>query len=252
MKAIIVEDETRNTTHLQNLVTKHCPGVQIVGTAASAEEGVLSIVKEKPDLVFLDIEIGDRTGFDVLGEIGRYNFEVIFVTAHDQYALRAIKCSALDYILKPIKVTELVLAVDKALQKTGEKQTAGRIGNLLHQVNTKDRNDHLIVLPFLKEYRYVRPAEIVRCEAMKSYTVFFLSNGEKLTVSKLMKEYDELLTPYSFIRCHQSHLVNRKFIKSLSKEDTITELVLLDKTRVPVAKTRRGEVKEFMEGRSLP
>lgn len=246
MRAIIVEDEKMNIEKLEMLLAEYCPGVKIVGVAMTVDEAVVLISQTKPDMVFLDIELGSRTGFDLLSALGRYNFEVIFITAFDSYAIQAVKRQALDYILKPVKPAELVLAVEKALNKAAEKSTADHLKVLFQK-----QPDDLIVLPFLKEYRYVRPGEIVRCESSKSYTTFHLASGEKLTATRLISDYEEMLMSYHFIRCHQSHLVNHKFIRSLTKDDTISELVLKDDTKVPVARTRRAQVKNFIEQRKI-
>ena len=247
MRAVIVEDETKNISKLSSLLAKYCPSIELVGTAMDAEKGIVTISQTKPDLVFLDIQMPDKSGFDMLAEMGAYEFEVIFVTAFDQFGIQAIKFSALDYLLKPVKPTELVNAVEKAIKKSGQKRTGQQIENLLQQLNSTNKSDHRIILPFLKEYRYLKPEEIIRCEAMTSYTTFYLNNGEKLTVSRLLRDYDEMLTPYEFIRCHQSHLVNRRYIKSLLKDDTISELLLTDGTKIPVSRLKREYVKDVFE-----
>jgi two-component system LytT family response regulator len=246
MRAVIIDDEVKKIAKLVSLLNEYCPTVEIAGTANTADDGIVTILQNKPELVFLDIQMPGKSGFDMLAEMGRYDFEVVFVTAFDQYAIQAIKPSALDYILKPVRPKELVMAVDKAMQRADTNTTARQITTLVEKL-THETLEHRIVLPFLKEYRYLKTDEILRCEANTAYTVFHLTNGEKLTVSKLIKEYEEILAPYGFIRCHQSHLVNGKYIKSLTKEDHVSELVMVNNDTVTVSRLKREEVKLALE-----
>ena len=226
---------------------KHFKQVDIIGEANNAAEGVQLIVSLRPDLLFLDIQMPGESGFDLLASLGEYQFEVIFVTAYDQYGIQAVKFSALDYLLKPVKVEELAKALLKAETKKEKKQTQEQILNLLSVINHSQKKDHRIALPLLKEIRFVNPDEVIRCEAANNYTYFYLHTGEKLLVSRGIYEYDEMLKDYHFIRCHQSHLVNRRFIKSLLKEDTISELLLIDDcSRIPVSRLRKDQVKDAL------
>lgn len=244
MRAIIIEDEKKNITHLRGLLTMYCKQVEIIGEATNAEEGLKLIAGLNPNLVFLDIQMPGKSGFDMLASLGEYNFEVIFVTGYDQYGIQAVKFSALDYLLKPVKVDELAKAVAKAEAQKQKRQTHEQIINLLSVINNAQKAGHHIALPLMKELRFVSPDEIVRCESDNNYTQFYLRNSEKLLVSTGIYEYEEMLKDYHFIRCHQSHLINRKFIKSLLKEDTVFELLLTDGTRIPVSRLRKDMVKE--------
>lgn len=244
MRAIIIEDEKKNITHLRGLLTMYCKQVKIIGEATNAEEGLKLIAGLNPNLVFLDIQMPGKSGFDMLASLGEYNFEVIFVTGYDQYGIQAVKFSALDYLLKPVKVDELAKAVAKAEAQKQKRQTHEQIINLLSVINNAQKAGHHIALPLMKELRFVSPDEIIRCESDNNYTQFYLRNSEKLLVSTGIYEYEEMLKDYHFIRCHQSHLINRKFIKSLLKEDTVFELLLTDGTRIPVSRLRKDMVKE--------
>lgn len=244
MRTIIIEDEKKNITHLKGILTKHFKQVEIIGEASNADDGLTIISGLHPDLVFLDIQMPGKSGFDMLATLGEYNFDVIFVTGYDHYGIQAVKFSALDYLLKPVKVDELAKAIAKAENRKQKKQTQHQIANLLSVINNSQKADHRIALPLMKELRFVNPDEVIRCESLKNYTRFYLDNGEQLLVSKGIYEFDELLAEYHFIRCHQSHLVNRKFIKSLLKEDTVSELLLTDGTRVPVSRLKKDLVKE--------
>ena len=244
MKAVIIEDEKKNITQLKGLLLKYCKQVEVIGEAASADEGIRIITEHKPELVFLDIQMPHKSGFDMLAALGEYNFEVIFVTGYDQYGIQAVKFSALDYLLKPVKADELIKAVLKAEIKNRKKQTQQQIINLLSVIKNSRKADHRIALPLMNEMRFINPDEIIRCESANNYTNFYLTGGEKLLVSKGIYEYDEMLKDYHFIRCHQSHLVNRKFIKSLLKEDTVFELLLTDGSCIPVSRLKKDMVKE--------
>lgn len=248
MKAVIIEDEKKNRMQLKNLLMKHCKQVRLIGEAANAAEGIKMIKEINPDLIFLDIQMPQQSGFDMLAALGEYNFEVIFVTGYDQYGVQAIKFSALDYLLKPVKPDELIKAVAKAEIKKRKKQTHEQIINLLSVVNNSRKADHHIALPLMKEIRFISPDEIIRCESANNYTQFYLQNGEKLLVSRGIYAYDEMLKSYHFIRCHQSHLINRRYIKSLLKEDGVPELLLKDGSRIPVSRLKIDMVREELLG----
>ncbi|MCG2615832.1 LytTR family DNA-binding domain-containing protein [Terrimonas sp. NA20] len=245
IRYILIDDELNNIENLSFMLTQNCPSLERVGSAGSGEEGRRLIQNTQPDLVFLDIQMPGVNGFDMLRSLASVNFEVIFVTAYDQYGIQAIKFSALDYLLKPIDVEDLKKAVNKAIQKIEAKQQNTNISNLLKYLQTPKQESPRIALPTLQETHYVKLEDIVRCEASDNYTAFFLSGGDKILVSRTLKEYADLLKPHHFIRTHQSHLVNSKFIKSLLKEDG-GNLLLLDKTRVPISRQYLDPVKKSL------
>lgn len=243
MRAVIIEDERKNIVQLKGLLARHCVDIKVVGTAENADMGLLLVQKELPELLFLDIEMPGTSIFDMLRALKGYEFEVIFVTAHNQYGIQAVKFSALDYLLKPIKAEELIEAVNKARIRKTRHHTATHLDNMLQMMGTNKKSDHRIILPMMKETRLVNPETIIRCESINNCTLFFLQEGEKLLVAKPIKEYAQLLAPYNFIRCHQTHLVNKSYIKSLLKEDNVSELLLLDKTTIPVSRLKLFAVK---------
>lgn len=244
IKAIIVDDEKHNIENLTTLIEKHCPDVMIAGCAETISEGITLIDSKKPHVVFLDIQMGASTGFDLLKDITDRNFEVIFVTAYDKYGIQAVKFAALDYILKPIDTNELISAIDKVKEKLEVKQTNPQLDFLVDYLKQNGKPAK-IALPQQQEVRYVWVADIVRCEAQNTYTWFFLSNNDKILVSKPLKEYDELLAPHNFIRCHQTHLVNPAFVKSFLKEDG-GSLLLQNGLKIPVSKQKKDYVKEAL------
>ncbi|MES2006408.1 MAG: LytTR family DNA-binding domain-containing protein [Bacteroidota bacterium] len=242
MKTIIIEDEKKNITHLKKLLA-NLPQVHLAGEATSAPEAIRLISETNPELILLDIQLPETDGFELLASLGEYAFDVIFVTAFDQYGIQAVKCSALDYILKPVKFTDLAIAVQKAIKKKENKQTQQQIQNLLNIVNLPPK-EHRIAIPLMKEIRFIAPSDIIRCEAANNYTHIYLHTGEKLVASKGLFEFDEILKNYHFIRCHQSHLVNRKYIRSLVSKDIITELLLTENNaHIPVSRLRKDFVK---------
>ncbi len=246
MRAILIDDEISNLENLQALLAKHCPQVAILAIAQNVNDAVTAIEKYLPDLVFLDIQMGEQTGFDVLKFLPKRSFEVIFVTAYDQYGIQAVKFAALDYLLKPIDIEELVEAVNKAEHKLTKQIQTSQLDFLLQQLKKPDTNVSKIALQMQSEIRYVNLAEIIRCEADNTYTHFFLSNDEKILVSKSLKEYADLLRPSGFLRTHQSHLVNPKYVKSWLKEDG-GMLLLTSGEKIPISKPNKDTVKQALQ-----
>ncbi|TSJ44327.1 response regulator transcription factor [Mucilaginibacter corticis] len=245
IRSIIIDDEPNNIENLQTIIATYCPGIDIVATANNAAQGIVVIKANQPDLVFLDIQMPGASGFDVLKAFATVNFEVIFITAYDQYGIQAIKFSALDYLLKPIDIAEFKIAIEKARVKINSKKQNHNIENLLEYIRSGQRDSPKIALPTLSEIRYIKVNTIVRCEAENNYTTFFLDGGEQILVCKTLKEYDELLQPHQFIRTHQSHLVNLQFVKSYLKEDGGT-LLLTDQTKIPISRQNKDRVRNIL------
>lgn len=244
IKGIIIDDEQNNITNLQRLLEKYCPEVTIVGTSSDANEGIALIKNNKPDLLFLDIQMPKKDGFQLLQELNLYDFEVIFVTAYSQYGIQAIKFSAIDYLLKPIDFEELTKAVTKTKEKLQHKKQNLQLQNLLYHLQENQSNsEHRIAISSLKETRFIYVKNIIRCESDNSYTLFFTDDGETIISTVPLYDYDEMLGIYGFIRCHQSHLVNKKYVKSLLKEDGYT-LLLYNQTRIPVSRQKKDLVKK--------
>lgn len=246
IRAVIIDDEPHNVTNLLKLLDRHCPEVEVTGTALNAEEGKTLIEQDQPDMLFLDISMPGGTGFDLLRSLGQTNFDVIFVTAFNQFGIQAVKFSALDYLLKPIDPEELKSAVAKAILHKDVKQRGAQLENLIQILkHRQEKEEHRIALPGAKETRFVRPAQIVRCEAENNYTFFYLDDGEKWIVSRPIYVYEELLKDYGFMRTHQSHLVNRKFVRSWIKEDG-GHLVLEDHSTVPVSRQKKDLIRAWV------
>lgn len=242
INAILIDDEPGNNENLTNLLKKHCPQVFVLATATQVPQAIRLVEDLKPDLLFLDIQMGKENGFDLLKSLKRRDFEVIFITAYDQYGILAVKFSALDYLLKPVDIDELVAAVRKSEERIMHRQSSSQLDALMDYLKQKDPKKSKIALPQHKEIRFVPVTDIVRCEASNTYTMVYLQNGEKILVSKLLKEYDRLLQPCGFIRSHQSHLVNPDYVKSWHKEDGGT-LLMKDNHKIPVSRPRREKVR---------
>jgi len=235
IRSLIIDDEQHNVENLQIILNRWCKDITVVGVGTSVEEGIEILNSNPPELLFLDIQLHDKSGFDVLKSLKTIEFEVIFITAFDQYAMQAIKFSALDYLLKPINIVELQQAITKAKEKIASKKQNLNVENLLNYINNNRAKSQKIALPTLQQTHYVHVADIVRCEASNNYTTFYLKNSSTIMVSKTIKEYVELLAPYNFRRSHQSHLVNLDYVKSLLKKDGGT-LLLEDETIIPISR----------------
>lgn len=245
IKAVLIDDEPANLENLKGLLLKHCNQVQVVATETEVDQAALSINIHQPDLLFLDIQMGANSGFDLLNLLPDKSFEIIFVTAYDQYGIQAVKFAALDYLLKPVDIDELIHAVKKAELKVKEKKQNQQLDFLLNLVKKENALPTKIALPQLQEIRYVQISEIIRCEADNTYTNFFLSSGEKIMISRSLKEYADMLQPHNFIRSHQSHLINPLYIKSWLKEDGGI-LLLTDGYKIPVSKPNRERIRNLL------
>ncbi len=247
MKAVLIDDEKHNIENLRELLGTYCPQVAVAGTAANADEGKRLIMQSQPDIIFLDIQMPQKSGFDLLKELNTYDFEVIFVTAHDQYAIQAMRFAAVDYLLKPIDINELQSAVDRAVKRQRLKEQNRQLENLIYMLKgQQNKEDQRIALTTLKETRFVKTGEIIRCESSNNYSTFYLQDGEQLLVCRPIYEFEEILKDYGFMRCHQSHLVNKKFIKSWKKEFG-DFLLLTNGNEVPISRNKKDSVKKALE-----
>ncbi|MES2629324.1 MAG: LytTR family DNA-binding domain-containing protein [Bacteroidota bacterium] len=217
LTAIIIDDEASGRETLHSLINNYCPNTTVIGMGKSVEEGLELIEQCRPDVVFLDVEMPFRNGFDLLVEVGKIDFEVIFTTAYSQYAAKAFKFSALDYLLKPIDVTELQNALGKAEKKSINGVKDDQFDILLDTLKKRASASQRIVLPSLQGFTVMEVKDIVRCEADKNYTFFHFADQTKMLVSKTLKEYSDLLAEHDFMRVHQSHLINLTHVKKYNK-----------------------------------
>jgi two-component system, LytTR family, response regulator len=240
MKALLIDDEENSRITLTYLVETFCPQVTIVAQAGNVKEGIEMINRHAPDIVFLDIELHDESGFTILEKLSVIDFSVIFITAHNSYALRAIKFSALDYLLKPVDIEELKAAVQKAARHEKEKLTFAQVNNLVSNLGASSSRSMKISVSTNEGISYINLSEVVRCQADSNYTTFFLLSGEKLMVSRTLKEYEEILDPNEFMRIHHSHIINLSLVKKYLKGP---EAVLMeDGSIIEISTRRKNEV----------
>ncbi len=244
-RAIIIDDEENNIKNLLDLLRTYCPEVEVCDTAQSAVEAVVKIKSAQPDLVFLDVEMPGGTGFDMLEALSPIHFQVIFVTAYDQYAIKAIRFCAIDYLLKPVDILELQQAVQRAIRNQQENSFVHTTQQLLENRN-KEMSQLKIGLPTLERILFVELNEIVRCLGENNYSYVYLSDGKNVLISKTLKEFEELLADKGFMRVHQSHLVNHKYIRSFEKQDG-GFIKLTDGSSIPVSRQRKGFVLDMLK-----
>jgi two-component system, LytTR family, response regulator len=215
---VLIDDEKNALEVLEMQLGEFCKDVKIMACCNGGEKGIAAIKKYNPDLVFLDIEMPHKNGFDVLQETREQDYKVIFTTAYDQFAIKAFKFSAIDYLLKPIDILELQAAVDKARTRNNGGDMDSKINKLFEQLRQQPPPPaRKIALPAGDAMQLVEPAEIVRCESDSNYTHIFLRTGKKITVAKTLKEIEETLDGLDFYRIHQSHLVNLQHINKVVK-----------------------------------
>lgn len=238
IKSIIVDDEKHGRENLAGILTEYCPGVEITGEADSVEAALTLIREQPPDLVFLDIEMPRANGFKLLEHLKDLRFEVIFVTAYDNYAIKAIRFSAADYILKPINHNELKTAVEKVAERIRQKKENERLKSLYHNLNQPD--SPRIGLPAGDRTEFAETNTILRCQGEGNYTHIYFEGKNHLLVSKTLFEFEELLQEFSFARVHKAHLVNMKHVVAYIRSECL--LKLSNGELIPVSRRRKEEV----------
>jgi two-component system, LytTR family, response regulator len=218
IKTILVDDEARGLNSLKKMLEHNCPQVKIVAECADASSALEKIKSLVPQLVFLDISMPGKNGFDLLNELDDINFEIIFVTAHNDYTLQAFRYSAIDYLMKPVDEDLLSEAVKRAAKRIGANPTRNNIDAFLYNLNRlQDPRDMKLCIPDLKGFQVIPLSDIVYCEGESSYTIFHLANGEQCTASRTIVEYELLLQDSGFCRIHKSYLVNLIHVKEYQK-----------------------------------
>lgn len=245
IRAIIVEDEKHSRETLRGLLDRYCRNVIILAEADTYRSGIAAIKEHQPQLIFLDIQMPDGSGFRLLEELDEINFEIIFTTAFDQFAIKAIKYSALDYLLKPIDPEELANALKKVEHKISKQEVNQNIQVLLDNIKNKDADPHKIVLSTSEKIHVIDTDQILRCESDNYYTNFFLTNGKQILVSKTLKENEQMLDGHNFIRPHKSHLVNVKYIKGYLRSDG-GYIEMTDGSKIPVSRRKREKIVEII------
>lgn len=241
MKAILVDDEPDGIRTLKKMLELHCPHVKIAATCSSANMAKQQITELLPDVIFLDIQMPGKSGLELLTELPAKNFEVIFVTAHNEYMLQALQYSAADYLLKPVdedRLMEAVQRVEKRLE-TGKKEERNEA--LLHNLSKTGTPAQMrLCLPTLKGFIVLKLEDIIYCEAERSYTIFHLDGKKTVTVSRPLIDYDNLLKDTSFLRIHKSFLVNLHHVKEYQKGEGGL-VILSDQTEIEVSRRKKDE-----------
>lgn len=240
-KILIVDDEAAASNILRMLIEKHIPASKEIKTCNTPEEALEIIPAWQPNLLMLDIEMPNMNGFDLLNRVGNSDFDVIFTTAYDKYAIKAIRFSALDYLLKPVDITELQNAVNKHIVKKFQppQEQQKLVSNLINNLQQKDQTGFKLALSTTEGVFFFIPSEIIRLEGENNYTRFYFANQKPMLVSRTLKEYEDILAEHDFIRAHKSHLVNKKYVKHLDKEGL---LWLTDGSHIAVSRRKKEEV----------
>ncbi len=243
MNVLIVDDEQKARETIKEIIKLYCPQVTLVNEADSVKSAIALINKQKPDAIILDIRLNDGNGFDILNHINSENIAVIFVTAFNEYAIKAFRFAALDYLLKPIDADEFTLSIERAYKKTNTQNFSDKIDSFLQNMKTGELKK--ITLKTNENIHIVNISDIIYCEADKNYTTFYQTGGNKILVSKPIGEYEELLSDAGFMRIHQSFLVNLANIASYEKGEG-GFVITLDKQRVPVSTRKKEQLMQFL------
>jgi len=245
MRTVVIDDEPNARQLVKNILSQFCKSIEVIGEAENVADGVKLINEMSPDLVLLDIRMPDGTGFNVLKKVNKLNFHFIFITAHEEYAIQAIKQSALDYIVKPINTNELVAAIDKAiLTKPKENELATSIEALAYNQSNIDAEKRLVLNTHDSIYM-VKVKDIISCKADKNYTEVNIQNQKKLVISRTLKDIEEMLEGFGFFRSHQSYLINLKYISYYEKGLGGT-IVMQDTSRIPVSSRKKDSFLQLM------
>jgi two-component system, LytTR family, response regulator len=238
LRTVIIEDELNAVDFMVSVIGEYCPELEVAGQAYNVKDGVALIGKEKPELVLLDIEMPDGTGFDLLEFFPEKNFDVVFITAFNHYAIRAIKFSAVDYILKPVNINEFIDSMKKVVKRRTESVPAGTENFKILLENLRTPAPSRLAIPTAEGMEYLNPREIIRIDADGSYSRFFLTGDRKILVSRNLKEFQDLLGDRNFFRSHNSCLVNLRFVKKFVRKDG-GYIEMQDGSQAPVSRNRK-------------
>lgn len=240
--AVVVDDIKNFREDLIQDLNEFAPEIEVIGQAEGVVDAGKIIRSKKPDVVFLDIQIKQGTAFDLLELLGDVKFKIIFTTASDEFAIKAFKLSAIDYLLKPIDIDELKYSINKL-----KEQQLVSVSSLKENLTENDNSKKRLALHSQDKIEMVPLGQIVRCESNINYTQFFLSDGSKILVTKTLKEFDVMLSSFGFVRVHQSHLINMSFLKEYIKQDG-GYLKLNDGSSVPISSRKKSQVLKLLNG----
>lgn len=246
IKAIIIDDEFSSLQNLQQKLAEFCPSIKIIATAQKPEEAILLINHHKPDVIFLDIEMPKMSGFRMLEEFKEPAFEIIFTTAYNHYAVEAIRIAAFDYLLKPIAIKDLQQAVDR-LNKIFNPQTKERIDVLKSSINDNKTQEDKIAISTTEGLEFIPIKNILHIESNSNYSKIFFRDNRTLTVTKLLKDFEDMLVPYHFYRVHNSHLINLNYIQKYLRGNG-GRVIMQDGTEIEVARRKKEEFLKMIAG----
>ena len=246
MKVVVVDDENKTREGIVEIIKNYCPKVKSVTEAYDVDSAIKVINEIIPDVLILDISLGEETSFDILQQLNHVDFKIIFITAYEQFAIKAIKFSALDYLIKPVNPKELIEAISNASKIMERDQTELKLNALLSNIENISNGVKKIILKTSESIFLVNVKDIVKCESDDCYTTFYLVDGKKIMVSKTLKEYEELLSDYGFFRSHQSHMVNLYYMARFDKHDGGT-IIMKDNSKVPVSSRKRNSLLKIFD-----
>lgn len=246
LRAVVIDDiETIRKEHIA-IITSNCPDISVIGEADSVSAGVKIIRQLSPDIVFLDVDMPDGNGFDLLQKLKPINFKVIFITGYEDFAIRAFRFSAIDYLLKPLQAADLVEAVRKAKDSLNKELFSLKLSNLFANLE-RPKDIQKLILKTSDRIYSVNIQDIVSCEADKNYTTFHFINAPKLVVSTSLKEYELLLSGHNFFRTHKSHLINMAYFDHFVKADGGNRVVMKNKSSIPLSVRKKEEFLVLLE-----
>lgn len=248
IKSIVVDDELRSRESLSQLISTFCKDVEVCALCKNVEEGLEAITFYKPNIVFLDVQMKKETGFDLLAKVNNINFEVIFTTAHSEYAIKAIRFSAIDYLLKPIDIQDLQNAVENVRKKQNDHMT-DRLHQLILNMKAGSSENLKLALPTSSGLTFIKIIDILYCKASGNYTEIYMKDGKKHVISRQLKEYDEMLVEHKFFRIHHSTLINLNYVQDYIKGDG-GYVVMSDNTSLDVSRRKKDEFLECIGYRS--
>lgn len=248
--AVLIDDDENLRIGMKALLERFAPNLNIIGEADSVVSGYEILDAIKPQVVFLDIQLNDGTGFDILEKLKEKNGEVktniVFITAHEQYAIKAFRFSALDFLLKPVDPDDLQKVIEKIHAEIEKNNSFSHIDLLLENIRKKVDNFKRIALSNSDGIHLFEINDIIRCESEDNYTKFFIKNSKPVLISKTLKEYEELLSEHGFERIHQSHLINLNYLKSYIKKDG-GYVVMLDDSHLPISQRKKERLQELLK-----
>ncbi|WP_291115211.1 LytR/AlgR family response regulator transcription factor [Flavobacterium sp. UBA6135] len=248
--AILIDDDANLRAGMRKLLLRYAPEIQIIGEADSVLSGVEAMSQLQPQVLFLDIQLTDGTGFDLLEQLasknGKITSQVVFITAHEQYAIKAFRFSALDFLLKPVDPDELQKVIEKIKHVLSQSDNYAHIDLLLENIRKKVDNFKRIALSTSDGIHLFEISDIIRCESEDNYTKFYIKNNKPILISKTLKEYEELLMEHGFERIHQSHLINLAYLKSYIKKDG-GYVVMTDNSNIPISQRKKERLQELLK-----